>query len=277
MNKRTFIVTGGNSGIGKAAALALAKQGEQVVIVSRNACKGEAALAEVRSLSGNPGTELVVGDLGSVESTKHLAADLLARFPGIVVLINNAGVWPTSLQLNAEGLENAFMVNHLAPYILSRMLYPQLRQNAPSRIVNVNAGLYIKGKVDLSRTPYGKDFGRFSTYMNTKLCNIYCTQSFAKLLDGTGVTVNAIHPGVIRTNLGDTGGLFGWLLRQAKRSWGTPEEGARPVVRLGTAPELEQTNGKYFDLLAEKSYAENAQDDDLREKLWKLSGKLAGC
>jgi NAD(P)-dependent dehydrogenase (short-subunit alcohol dehydrogenase family) len=277
MHKRTFVVTGGNSGIGKATAVALAKQGEHVVIVSRNVCKGEAALAEIRTMSGNPATELVVGDLGSVESAKQLAAKLLAAYPNIAVLVNNAGVWPLALQLNVDGLENAFMVNHLAPYILSNMLLDRLRRNRPSRIVNVNAGLYIKGKIDLATTPYGKDFGRFSTYMNTKLCNIYFTQKLSRLLDGSGVTVNAVHPGVIRTNLAETGGLFGWLLRQAKKFWAAPEEGARPVVWLATAPKLEQTNGRYFDLTVEKPYAEKAQNDDLRDTLWDLSGKLASC
>ncbi len=277
MSKRTFIVTGGNSGIGKATALALAMQGKHVVIVSRNACKGEATLAEIRERSGDFATELVVGDLGTIESTKQLAATLLARYPGISVLINNAGVWPARLSLNANDLETAFMVNHLAPYILSKMLMDRLRENCPSRVVNVNAGLYIKGKVDLARTPYGTDFGRFATYMNTKLCNIYFVQKFAQLLEGSGVTINAVHPGVIRSNLGNMGGVFGFLLRQAKKSWGTPEEGARPSTWLATAEELERTNGKYFDLMVEKPYAENAQDDSIREGLWMLSGKLTSC
>lgn len=274
MRRRTYIVTGGNTGIGKAIALTLAKQNRHVVIISRNATKGEAALAEIRNVANNAPMELMIGDLGSIESTKRLAVNLLASYPDISILINNAGVWPIELHLNSDGLETAFMVNHLAPYILSKMLRDRLKQNSPARIVNVNAGLYVKGKLDLEKTPYGKDFGRIRTYMNTKLCNIFFTQRCSSFLEGSGVTINAVHPGVIRTNLGDTGGVLGWLLRQVKKTWGTPEEGARPPVWLATAPEVERINGKYFYLTTETPYARNAQNGELRDKLWVLSHSL---
>lgn len=275
MKERTFIITGGNTGVGKAIAVNLARRKHHVVIVSRNPEKGGAALKEIKSLSDNPNVDLIMGDLSTVQATKELAKNILKGFPDLSVLINNAGIWPMKLEINPDGLETAFMVNHMAPFILSNMLLNRLEKNAPSRIVNVNAGLYVFGKLDIEKTPYGKDFGRLSTYMNTKLCNIFFTQRFSEMLRDSGVTINALHPGVIRTNLGDSPGIFGGILKLIKRSMDPPEEGAKPPVWLATCPNLEKTSGKYFELCVEKPYAPNAQNPELRDRLWDLSAGLA--
>lgn len=272
---KSIVVTGGNAGIGKAIAVELAKLKHHVIIVSRNPDKGRAALEEIRNVSGSSMVHLVTGDLGSIRSTKDLAGQMLKKFPGVSILINNAGIWPTKLEINPDGLEMAFMVNHMAPFILSNMLWGQLKKNKPARIVNVNAGLYVKGKVDLEKTPYGKDFGKFATYMNTKLCNIYFTQKFSEIIQGSGVTINALHPGVIRTSLGESPGLLGSILKFLKKSMDDPETGARPPVWLATSPDVEQINGKFFWLTTQKPYAKNAQDPVLRDKLWDLSMRIA--
>jgi NAD(P)-dependent dehydrogenase (short-subunit alcohol dehydrogenase family) len=276
MKERTFIVTGGNAGIGKAIATALAQMQAHVVIISRNAQKGEQAREEIQAASRNSQVDLVVGDLGTIEQTRRLASVLLERYPTIHVLINNAGVWMTRRTLNADGLETCFMVNHMAPFILSTLLLERLKENAPSRIVNVNAGLYVFGKLDLEKTPFGHDFGRLKTYMNTKLCNILFTCELARRIEGSGVTVNALHPGVIRTNLGISPGILGVFVRIAKRFFDTPEEGARAPVWLATAPELEGVSGKYFDVKKETELTETAKDAKLACDLWDLSAKLAG-
>ena len=272
---KTIIVTGGNAGIGKAIAVELARQKHHVVIVSRNPDRGKAALEEIRSVSGNSSVDCAVGDLVSVRSTRELAELIIKRFPDISVLVNNAGVWPTKLELNPDGLEMAFMVNHMAPFILSTMLLDLLKKNRPARIVNVNAGLYIWGKVDIGKTPYGNDFGRFSTYMNTKLCNIYFTQKFAGLIEGSGVTVNALHPGVIRTSLGESPGLLGSVLRFLKKGLDAPEAGAKAPAWLAVSPEVEGVNGAFFWEFTKKPYAKNARDPELREKLWDLNKRMA--
>ncbi|HOD14938.1 MAG TPA: SDR family oxidoreductase [Spirochaetota bacterium] len=275
MAVKSIVVTGGNAGIGKAIALDLAKRKHHVIIVSRNPEKGRAALEEIRGASGNPAVDLVTGDLGAIRSVKEVAETIRKKFPGVSVLINNAGIWPTRLEINPDGLEMAFMVNHMAPLILSTLLLGQLKKNAPARIVNVNAGLYVKGKVDIEKTPYGEDFGKLATYMNTKLCNIYFTQKFSEIINGSGVTVNALHPGVIQTALGDSPGLLGAFMRLVKRSFDTPESGAKPPVWLATSPEVEGINGRYFELCEQKPYAPNAMDPALRDNLWELSMKLA--
>ena len=276
MDKQTFIITGGNSGIGKAVAIKIAKKNLHVVIVSRNIEKGKTALEDIKNASNNSEVELIIGNLNSINSTKALAQNILKKYSNISVLINNAGIWPTNLELNEDGLEMAFMINYLAPFILSNMLLNRLKKNAPSRIVNVNAKLYSKGKIDLKKTPFGKDFGKFKTYMNTKLCNIYFTQKFSQLLNKTNVTINANHPGVISTNLGDTNGIFGILLRQVKKLWNSPEEGADPIVWLATSPSLLEENGNYYELMVHKPYANNAQSKEIREQLWDFSKKITG-
>lgn len=275
MNSKAFIITGANTGIGKAIAAALAKQNKKVVIVCRSYEKGIQALEDIRRASGNQCVELETGDLSTIDSCRKLGFSLLEKYPDMNVLINNAGVWKTEYEVNSDGLETTFMVNHMAPFILSNLLLEQLKNNAPSRIVNVNAGLYIKGKADLDKTPFGKDFTKFGTYANTKLCNVLFTTELARRVEGSGVTVNAVHPGVIKTNLGNTKGLLGIVLRTAKHFWGTPEEGAKAPVWLATAPELENTNGKFYMLQEEMELTEAAKDKELARRLWDLSAGLA--
>jgi NAD(P)-dependent dehydrogenase (short-subunit alcohol dehydrogenase family) len=276
MDDKTCIVTGGNAGIGKAIAVALAKMQIHVVITSRDQGKGETALTDIKNQGHNLSVELVIGNLDTMDHTKQLAQALIERYPRIGLLVNNAGVWMTKRALNADGLEYCFMVNHMAPFILSNLLLDRLRANSPARIVNVSAGLYMKGKLDLEMTPYGKDFNSFTTYANTKLCNVLFTRQLAGVIQGSGVTVNAVHPGVIRTNLRGRPGLFGLVDRVIKRSWPPPEEGARAPVWLATAPELAGVNGKYFHLKVETEFAPNAQDDELSRKLWQFSAELSG-
>ncbi len=275
-DSRVHIVTGGNAGIGKSISGQLAQDQQHVVIVSRDKDKGESAAEEIQRSTGNASVDVVIGDLSSIASSNKLADDLLERYPRIHVLINNAGVWMTRRELNVDGLEMTFMVNHVAPYVLSLRLKERLAASAPSRIVNVNAGLYVNGDVDLELLPDGKNFNRFKTYMHSKLCNALFTIEFAKRLEGTGVTVNAIHPGVINTNLGATTGPVGILLGFVKRFWGSPEDGAKPVVRLATDPELESTTGTYFDIFKEIPFAENATRPGLANELWDYTQNITG-
>lgn len=275
LSGKVFIVTGGNTGIGAAIVQQLAQRGGHVALVSRSRDKGEAAVQAIRAAAPNSAVDLVIGDLSTVAAVSNLAATLLERYPRIDVLINNAGVWPIRRVLNADGLESAFMVNHMAPFLLTTLLLHRIKDGVPGRIVNVNAGLYVNGKLDTERTPYGLDFSRIRTYADSKLCNMLFTLELARRIAGTGVTVNAVHPGVIRTELGTPGGPLGWVLRQVKRTWDTPEEGAKAPVWLATAPELAQTNGRYFNLFADTAVTATAGDPELARHLWELSTALA--
>lgn len=274
MKDQVCVVTGGNAGIGRAMVQALARQQAQVVLVSRDKVRGETAVQEIRHALPQANINLVVGDVGSVASTRQLAQTLLERYPQIHVLINNAGIWPTKKRLNADGLEEGFMVNHLAPFMLNQLLQERLKASAPARIVNVSAGLYVNGRVDLQKTPYGHDFHPIRTYTSTKLCNVLCLPLEAAQLAGSGVTINAVHPGVINTKLGTMRGPLGWLMKLVKRGWATPEQGAIAPVWLATAPELVNRNGRYFNEKEEIPIAEIASNAELAAQLWQLSTQL---
>ena len=271
MKDRVCVVTGGNAGIGRAMVQALAQQQAQVVLVSRDKVRGETAVQEIRTTNPNANIELVVGDVGSIAGTRQLAQTLLARCPRLHVLINNAGVWPTKKEINEDGLEQGFMVNHLAPFMLNQLLRERLQASAPARIVNVNAGLYVNGRIDLQKTPYGHDFHPIRTYASTKLCSVLCLPLEAAQLADSGVTINAVHPGVINTKLGAMRGPLGWLMKLVKRGWATPEQGAIAPVWLATAPEVANTSGHYFNEKEPMPLAETAQNAELAQQLWQLS------
>lgn len=278
MNNKVCVVTGANTGIGFEVALGLARHGAHTVLVCRDAARGEAAVSAICAAVPEAQVDLVVANLNSVAGTHALAAALIQRFPRIHVLVNNAGVWMSSKQLNADGLELSFMVNHLAPFILNQRLRSNLMAAAlpddPARIINVNAGLYMKGAVDIERTPIGADFGRIRSYANSKLCNVLTLAEEARQLEGFGVTINHVHPGVVRTGLGDSRGALGWLLRLVKKSWLTPAQGAESPVWLATAPELAGVSGAWFNVKERIPLATVATDATLSQQVWDLSRSL---
>jgi len=248
----TVVVTGATSGIGLALAEALAARVGTLVLVGRDAARLDAALMRVRARAA-PSAQLVAmrADLSSVSATRALAARIRAELPQLHVLIHNAGIWPMKRALTAEGFEEAFAVNHLAPSVLNAALRDLLVASAPSRVVQVTAGLYVKGRVDLNGDARGARFGKLHTYPTTKLWNLLATLALSRSLEGSGVTVNAVHPGVVRTGLGDARGLLGWAMRRVKRRWLSPAQGALGPLRLAVAPELDGVTGRYFDQLAE--------------------------
>lgn len=273
---KTIVVTGANSGIGRATARQLAQLGHRVVMVCRSESKGASARDDIVRETKNTAVDLIVGDLGTIAGTRAAAERILAACNPLNVLINNAGVWPSRRELNADGLESAFMVNHVAPFMLSLLLLERLKDSAPARIVNVNAGLYVKGEAGLDALPTGANFHRFKTYMHTKLLNVLFTVELARRIEGSGVTVNALHPGVINTDLGASSGAIGMLLSIAKRFWGTPDQGAAPVVALATAPEFGSASGQYFDQTKPIPIDPKALDRDKAQALWSLTATLTG-
>jgi NAD(P)-dependent dehydrogenase (short-subunit alcohol dehydrogenase family) len=169
------------------------------------------------------GVEVVQGDLASRRTVSALAAALTQACPTIDVLVHNAAWWPSELRHNEDGIEEAFAVNHLAPFQLNLALESRLR-----RVVQVSAGLYVRGRVDLGRTPWGKDFSRLRTYCDTKRANLLLVPLFARRWQSAGIIIDALHPGVYRTNLGDRSGTQGALQRLLKRLWLAPASGAAP-------------------------------------------------
>ncbi|GLW23424.1 SDR family NAD(P)-dependent oxidoreductase [Microbispora triticiradicis] len=265
---RTAVVTGGSRGIGQAVAARLAEEGYRVVIVARDPVRGEAARA---ALPGD--AVLVVADLGETASVREAAGALLDACPRLDVLVHNAGVWPARREITADGVERAFAVNHFAPFLLNHLLEERLRESG-TRVVQVSAGLYVKGRAEPGRTATGLDFHPIRTYADTKLCNLMMVPLFARRWQDAGVTIDAVHPGVIRTDLGARGGPLGLVLKAVKRTWDTPEAGARPVVRL--ALDASGGTGRYFEIDEETPLAPVARDAALAEALWSEAAALTG-
>lgn len=268
--EKTAVVTGGTRGIGRAVAAELARRGFAVVLSGRDAAAGAEV---VRTLGGR--ARFVEGDLSSVAGARAFGASLVESVPRIDLFVHNAGLWPSQRELGPEGLERAFVVNHVAPFLLNHVLEPRFLESR-TRIVTVAAGLHVKGKLTLGRTETGEDFHAIRTYATTKLANLVVLPLFARRWEGRGPTIAAVHPGVIRTDLGARGGLLGLVLRLVKRSWKSPEEGARPVVRLALDPEPAATNGAYFDEDTRTETAPAARDAALADALWARTCELVG-
>ncbi len=275
-NKGWYIVTGANSGIGKAVAEGLARRGLPVAMLCRNKAKSEAAVQDIMAKVTGAEIKLVIGDLSDNRGVRLAADALLAEVPKIAALINNAGIWMMRCELNADGIEQSFYVNHLAPFLLTNLLLERLKESSPSRIVNVNAGLYVFGHVDLERTPYGLDYNIFRTYANSKFAGVMAVRELAKRLEGTGVTINALHPGVIKTSLGDTADLKGKLSKILKTLFKSPDKGAEPVIYLATTDKVRDKTGSFFLLKREIPVIRSARDEVFSTRLWTLSERLTG-
>ncbi|GAB3634571.1 SDR family oxidoreductase [Hymenobacter arcticus] len=271
MQQPTVLITGGTSGIGRATALRFARAGYVVVITARTAARGQATVAAISARTSNPQVRYLMGELGTIEGCQALVARILQEVPDLQILINNAGVFMTKRVLNADGFETNFMVNYLAPFILSTGLVELLARNAPSRILTVNTGLHLRGHFDLARTPAGLDFGARASYRNTKLANALFTVELAGRVRLRGITVNALSPGLYNTRVLK---VTGWL-RVAVRVGGAFLGLVQPIARSGkapfylaTAPELAAVTGAYFDQQELAVFAPQAADAALRERLW---------
>lgn len=270
-----YVVTGATRGIGEAVARGLVARGERVALVCRGAARGQQLAAEL-SAHGPP-VEVILADLGTLAGARQAAAGISARLPRVAALIHNAGVWPTTHTSTADGLEEAFVVNHLAPFVMTRLLLPHLLASAPCRIVCVSAGLYLAGRPDPERTPTGADFSRFRTYANTKRVHLSVMMELARRLPADGrLTLTALHPGVVRTGLGEGDGVGDWLLRQVKRLWLSPGEGAAPILHLATDPALAGVNAAYFDRFTPQALKGGVDDDAERACWWERSCALGG-
>ncbi|HYR80888.1 MAG TPA: SDR family oxidoreductase, partial [Thermoplasmata archaeon] len=244
MGDRVFLVTGANSGIGKATGLGLARLGGTVVMACRSATRGDAARQDIVRDSGNSKVYLEIVDLASEDSTRSFAEEFTRKYPRLDVLINNAGVYKSHREVTPDGLERTFEVNYLSGFLLTHLLLDLLKKSAPSRIVNVSSRAHSGGTIHFDDLQGEQRYGGFGAYGQSKLAQILFTQELARRLQGTGVTVNACHPGVIRTNLG-MGGTSA-VVRFVRMFFKGPEKGAETPIYLSVSPEVAGVTGKYF-------------------------------
>ncbi|HET8839823.1 MAG TPA: SDR family oxidoreductase, partial [Ktedonobacteraceae bacterium] len=233
MQGKVCIVTGANSGIGKATALGLAQMGATVVMVCRNQVKGEEARNEIKEKSGNDAIDLMLVDLASQASIRQLAENIQQRYQQLHVLINNAGVASLTRRETADGFEMEFAVNYLAPFLLTNLLLDRLKASTPARIVNVSSDAQKSGIVKMDDLQSKKKYG-LRAYGQSKLALVLFTYKLASLLQGTGVTANCLHPGFVATNIGQDGaGSVGRSIIKLISKFGvSPEKGAKTSIYL---------------------------------------------
>jgi NAD(P)-dependent dehydrogenase (short-subunit alcohol dehydrogenase family) len=275
---KTIVVTGATSGIGRATAVGLAQLDSRLILVGRDAGRAEETIAEIRKATGRKDVEVVRGDFARQAEVRRVADEILARTEAIHVLVNNAGVTMLKRTTTPDGYETTFAVNHLAYFLLTGLLLPRLLAAAPgARIVNVASDAHRWGALDFGDLQNEREYKAMKVYGQSKTANILFTRELAKRLEGSGVTVNALHPGAVATRLGrGSGPLFDLLQRVIGVFMKSPEQGAETSLHLATAPELATVSGRYFADKKEKPVRPHASDDATATRLWEISEGLTG-
>jgi retinol dehydrogenase-12 len=278
MSGKTCLVTGATSGIGAVTARVLAERGATVVVVGRSRERAEATVAGIREGTGNPSVEPMLADLSSQASIRQLAREIQERYPRLDVLVNNAGGLFTRSQTSVDGIEMTFALNHLGYFLLTNLLLDTLKRSAPSRIINVSSDAHKMAKsfdFDAVEKP-GRHRG-LQAYAQSKLANLLFTYELARRLQGTGVTVNALHPGVVATNFAANNGLVWRAIRPVLDLFSiSAEEGALTTAYLATSPEVEGITGQYFVKQKSVPSTEPSLDEATARRLWSLSERLIG-
>ncbi|TSB45484.1 SDR family oxidoreductase [Alkalicoccobacillus porphyridii] len=278
MNQKVAIVTGANSGMGLATSVEMANKGYHVIMLCRNKQRGEQAVESAKIQLTNGSVELQLCDLGSLDDIRSYTESFIQSGKALDVLIANAGVVTTKRQETKDGFEAMLGVNHLGHFLLIQLLLDKLKQSLDGRIVIVSSGAHKWGDINFNDPHMTKKYSIMKGYGQSKLANILYTRRLAKELKGTNVSVNALHPGAVATNLGvnrDTG--FGKAIyRLLKPFFQTPEQGSRTAVYLATDEEIEHVSGEYFIKAARAPISKRAADDGLADKLWEWSQKQTG-
>ncbi|TSA37194.1 MAG: SDR family oxidoreductase [Porphyromonadaceae bacterium] len=276
MESKIILITGANSGIGKATATALAEMGARVVMMSRDLVKGEKARQEVIRVSKNNQVDLMQCDLASMISIRRFAAEFIAKYPRLDVLINNAGIFTDKRMETADGFEYQIGVNHFGHFLLTLLLLDLLKRSSPARIINVSSGAHFGGKIDFDDIQLQHKYSAWKSYAQSKLANVLFTYELAHRLSGTGITVNCLHPGFVKTRFAFNreSEKPNWMIKLMKPFTIPPANGAETSVYLAASPEVEGVTGKYFAKRKEKASSKTSYDLVVAEKLWNLSKAL---
>lgn len=277
MKGKIVLITGATSGIGRETALGLSKKGATLILVGRNREKLDRTVGEITSQTGNQQLDSLVCDLTSMESVRRLAADFRAKYPRLDVLINNAGEIVSERRTTVDGFEYTLALDHLSHFLLTMLLMDIIKASAPSRIINVSSSAHTLGHIDFDDLMGEKKHGAMRAYGQAKLANLLFTYELARRLEGTGVTANALHPGVVRTNFGlGMKGRWRILLMLGKPFTINAKKGAETSIYLASSPEVTGTSGKYFVKKEEKRSSRESYDESVAKRLWNESAKLTG-
>ena len=277
MAGKVCMVTGGTSGIGKVTARELARRGAIVVVVGRNGARSEATVTQIKRQTANPQVEFLLADLSSQEEVRRLAREFESRYPRLDVLVNNAGAIMLSRRESVDGIEMTLALNHLAYFLLTNLLLDRLKSSTPARIVNVSSNSHERAQLDFDDLQIRRRYWGFRAYARSKLANILFSYELARRLKGTGVTVNALHPGLVGTNFLANNGALGRFLKLLVAVKGmSAERGARTSIYLASSPEVETVTGRYFYQEREVPSSWASHDEDAAGRLWQLSAELTG-
>jgi len=270
-----ILVTGATSGIGRVAARELAARGAHVILHGRDSQRAEQTRRAMIERVPSASVDVVLADLASQAEVRRLASEVSQRFPGLDVLVNNAGATFGRRLETVDGLEMTLALNHLAPFLLTNLLLDLLRRNAPARVVTVASGAHQRAALDFDDLQNRRGYSGFRVYGQSKLCNLYFTYELARRLDGGVVTSNALHPGFVATSFGRReGGVMGLLMPIAHRFAISPEEGARTIVYLAASPQVEGVSGKYFFEERPVRSSPVSYDAESARRLWEVSAQL---
>ena len=268
MKGKVCIVTGANSGIGRATAVGLAKMGATLIMLCRDNACGEEALNDIISVSQNDSIELMMCDLASQQSIRQFAKNFKQKYENLHVLINNAGVNYNRRIITEDGLETTFAVNTLAPFLLTNLLLDTLQSSAPARVINVASKMQSK-KIEFDNLQGEKHFSFMQSYGQSKAALITLTYEFARRFSDIGVTFNCLHPGGVNTKIAkNLKGISGAISRNTMKFFKSPEEGAETSLYLATSPEVEKISGKFFENKKEIQSKDVTYDESIAKQLW---------
>jgi len=280
MNGRICMVTGASSGIGRATAVELARLGATVILVCRNRSKGEAVLDEIRHKYGNVNTDLLVADLLSLDSVRAAANQYIEKYEHLHVLVNNAGAFFMKRGVTADGIEKSFAVNYLSHFLLTNLLLETVKRSAPARIINMSGSHHSKATINFDDLQGERHYKGSHAIAQSKLAEILFTYELARRLEGTGVTANCLHPGVVATEFVDKAEDFPrvikYIYRLAKPFMKSPLKGAETTVYLASSPEVEGITAKYYVNKRAVRSSPESYDTATAERLWDVSMALTG-
>ena len=276
MAGKICLVSGATAGIGQATAHLLAARGATVIGIGRNPIKNEHSTKMIQEETGNLNVEYLLADLSSQQEIRKVAEEIKNRYDRLDVLVNNAGATFSDRRLSVDGIEMTLALNHLGYFLLANLLYDLLEKSAPARIINVSSSLHQFGKFDFQDIPLDSGYSGSKAYRRSKLANIAFTYELARRSPSHLVTVNAMNPGLVATNVGESAGGFKAMVKSLVDKIGgiSPEEGARTIIYLATSPEVEGVTGRYFIKETSLPSSKFSYDLEFCRQLWSLSEKL---
>ena len=278
MKDKVCLVTGATSGIGLATALGLAQKGATVVLVGRNRARGEAALARIRDEAGSTDARYFPADLSVQTEVRQLARDLQAHYPRLDVLINNAGAFCHRHQESADGIEMTWALNVLGPFLLTLLLLDRLTASAPARVLYLSSFVQRWGRMHFDDLQGEPRYNRVRAYSQSKLALVLLSYEFARRLEGTGVTVNALDPGLVATGIISGNGGWWWALFQSLANLlaVSPAQGAQACLYLASSPDVTAATGQYFTRGGPVSSSPAANDPLAAQRLWRVCLEMTG-